>query len=168
MKITLVVGALLLVVACGDSAAESERPTLPQWAAGVCEAAESLVDSAADDGVDPTTLSLEDRLARAERLNDEWIASLTAAADALRAVGAAEGTTEFHDALVRQLEDVARSLQEQDMGAADSPAALEAMNAELNIVIERTDRDVAAAADSLPDDAVAALRGITRCGLVVT
>jgi hypothetical protein len=161
--------AILAVAACGGGGSgESLEET--EWAAQVCAIAQRLVDDveAADDGVDPTTLTLEERKARADELQAPYIEAYEAAAADFAEISAPSDSRDFHEAIQTQAEELADATRAAvaKVGEATAVEDIEAENAALNVVLENTDEDIADAADSLTDEARAALRGVNRCGWI--
>ena len=158
-----------IVAACGGGGG-GESVEEPEWAAQVCAIAERLADDveAADDGVDPTTLTLDERKARADELQAPVIEAYEAAAADFAEISAPSGSRDFHEAIQTQAEEIADALRAAvaKVGEATAVEDIEAENAALNIVVENTDEDIADAADSLTDVARAALRGVNRCGWI--
>ena len=158
--------AVLLLAACGGD--DDETPSLAAWAAAACGIAsdfQAAVTVAGGGVTDPTTLPLDERLARAQRLGEVWVEESERAADALREFGAADGVGAYHSTLIRRFEDFAEAYRVRTTRAA-SAEELEEQNAELNIVLERGASEVSEVVERLPDDAVAALRGVNNCVLL--
>ncbi len=158
-------GAALLA-ACGGGSTLSEA----EWAAAVCRVAEELEASAAglDDGVDPTSLSFDERLARAKARWPQVAAVFEEARAGLNDVSPPRGARGYHEALVKQLDDIVKVFGAvgEEVEDARTHEHIEALNARINIVVERTQREEEEALADLSDDAAAALRGITNCGAV--
>ena len=160
---------LSVVAACGGGSGSDEL-RIARWAAQVCTVAEDLPDTEdITDGIDPTELSLDERKERADTLIREIILMFDEAAASLQAIDRPSSVREYHDALLTQVLTVSPSLGhlENDIQEADSHEDIEAANAELSIVLERTAEDVNEAGQLLSDDAVSALRAVTSCGNLV-
>jgi hypothetical protein len=170
MRRFLMLGMLALVAsaACTDNDDSDSAPSLAQWAAGACGIVSDwrAAESEASGGADPITLPLDERLERAERLGRARSAASRAAAERLDALGHADEVCSYHDALIRQFVALAEAEDVALATRATTAADLEAANAELNIVLDRTESEVVEAAASLPADATAALRGVNNCPLL--
>lgn len=161
---------LLLLMACGGGEGGGGS-SIAQWAAQTCAAAERLAD--AEDvggGVDPTTLTLEERQQRAAGIGDELTTIFDEVGSALKAIDPPASVENYHEALIGQAEALSEAVTAQTdaIGKADSSEDIEAANAELNIALERTEADIAEAAEDMPREAVAALRGVNNCGNIVS
>lgn len=173
--------ATIALTACGDGAdtptteaeptasASPSAPSVAVWAANVCALAETLSQTAASDGVDASTLTLEERKARSERIDAVWMPALSAFHDALSAVAVPAEVVDYHAALLAEADGARVAMQEAQsrIANATSVVEIEAANAEMGIASAALGENVRAAALALPAEAQAALRSVTRCGAIV-
>ena len=158
--------ASLALLACGGDDT-SDDGSLALWAAKICSVAEkmaSMEDVGGD--VDPTSLSVDARKDRSVGLSEVLVSILDevlASAEAIEPPGAVRS---YQMALIEQARALRDAVLSGDakIANAESHEEIEAVNAETNIVLERTERDVSDAAENLPDEATAALRGVRNCG----
>lgn len=160
-----------IVAACGGGGGAWSREE-PEWAAQVCAIAQRLADDveAADDGVDPTTLTLEERKARADEVQGLDADAYEAAAADFAEISAPSDSRDLHEAIQTQAEEMADALRVAivKIGEATAVEDIEAENAALDIVVESNYEDIVDAANSLTDEARAALLGVNRCGWITS
>ena len=140
----------------------------PKWAAQVCAVAQRLDDDldAVDDEVDPTSLSLEERKARTSRVDLPAAEAYEAAAEALLTISPPPGASAFHEAQQRAVAEVAEAYMTNiaEIMEANSTGEVAASTATFAAAFARASENVTQAADSISDEAQAALREIDRCG----
>ena len=173
VKAAALAALLALLAACATQAAPTPTPTasvdgLARWAAETCAIIEQFtvaIDAVRDD-VDPDTLSLEERKARADRISTSSLTAIDAALERWVDVAPASGTETYQRALVGQLEAVRVALAEQAqaVAAATSAQDIETANASVSVVFSQTQARVDQAIEGLPGAAVTALTGVTRYG----
>ena len=158
-----------------DSPLQQTTPTpdfvgLARWAAQHCAIAEefAVAITAATDETDPSTLTLEPRKTRAERISNLYIAASDAALAGWANVIPEPETELYQQAVVEQVAALRSAMVQtaNNIAEATSVEDIETANAVLNIVLSGTQAKVDQAIQGLPDTAVAALFGVTRCGNV--
>ncbi len=154
-----------ICVACGAGGGEALDE--PAWATRVCAIAQDVSGSLAslDDGVDPSALSLEERAKRAKRLQEPVAEILDDAAARMAEISPPDGAETYHNALASGWRESGAAYREAVAKASEatSVAEIEDGNTSLAIVLEQVRQDVVAAAESLSDDALAALRAVSNC-----
>ena len=140
------------------------------WAALFCFVVEEFsdaldaVDSLAG-GIDPTSLTVDDRKARAAKTLPILIDAYRSTAASLSPAATLRETSEYTLAWISSLEQLADAWEAEAERIAGASTALEieASNARLGIVMQATDEEVSAAFTGLAPAAVAALLGVTGC-----
>lgn len=139
----------------------------PGWAQRFCAAeakyAETLTP--AFDNLDPNTLDIEARKQRADRIGKAQIAAATEVAKALKAITPPEAARTFHEARLRDAEEEAASTREQLDAIAKATNAQQFVlaNAQVRFRRDSSAQNLAAAAQALPPDVVAALDAEPAC-----
>ena len=141
---------------------------IPTWASTVCGATATFGETLVRvrDSVDPSTLDLAARKARAARIGKaELEASKRFAAD-LDAVRPPDAVTAYHAALLASANEYAKTTEEQlDVVAkAANAQQIAVANASARFRLSGADQNVAAAGNNLPPAALAALRDEPKCG----
>ncbi len=97
-----------LLAACGGGSTLSEA----EWAVAMCRISEDIDQAmaAVDDGVDPRSLSLEERIERGQRLYFPTIAAFRAAAEQMGELTPPSGARHYHEALADEMEQVSDAL----------------------------------------------------------
>lgn len=137
------------------------------WAQRFCTAeakyAETLTP--AFDSLDPTTLDIEARKQRADRIGKAQIQAATEVAKALKAITPPEAARTFHEARTRDAEEEATSTREQLDAIAKATSAQQFVlaNAQVRFRRDSSAQNLAAAAQALPPDVVAALDAEPAC-----
>jgi hypothetical protein len=148
----------------GPSAAELAQD-IAQWAATMC--AIQTVFTAAfaeiEDNVDPTTLDLEQRKVRYQRIGPAQSAIYTEVALALAQLRPPQGSRDYHAAVLLQVQQLAAALQRQAelVAAATTGDEINATNTELVELRLRTRAEVNFANQAMSGPARTAL---TACG----
>ena len=177
MRLFTFMAAVSAVFALACDGGDSPEPTpkrdlsLRAWADAVCSVAEDLeaaVESVRDD-LDPSTLSLDDRKARAARIDAALIPALDDARSRWQAIAGPPDTAEYQRALgtqARQLADELRSAG-ASVAAATDGSAFEAANDSFEATLTRTQQATDIAARLLPVEALTALRSVVQCGSLI-
>ena len=135
------------------------------WAATMCAIQASFTEAFAEieDGVDPTTLDLEARKLRYQRIGPVQSAIYTEVALALAQLQPPDGTRDYHEAVLLQVQQLAAGLQRQSelVAVAATSEGIDATNAELNQLRLRTRAEVNFANQAMPGSARTAL---AACG----
>lgn len=159
---------LLLAAACGGGSDDTPPElSLAQWAAQTCSALQTFADdaAAAGDGVDPTTLTVEARVERADRLSAAGRSAALAAERALDDLRPPSAARAYHASVTARFTALVDVFDRLDAGdAATSHDDIEARNAELGIVAVRSARAIEDTWTDLPEDARSAMLSITKCG----
>jgi hypothetical protein len=137
------------------------------WAQRFCSAEAAYVQAnlTLNDGVDPSTLAMDARKQRADRVGK---AQITAAADlskALKSVVPPEAARAFHDARIRDADEEVSSTREQldAFSKATNAQQLVLANTQWRFRRDASAQTVAAAEQALPPDVVAALDAEAAC-----
>ncbi|MDA0256624.1 MAG: hypothetical protein O3C25_02635, partial [Chloroflexi bacterium] len=146
------------------SAAELARE-IEAWAASMCAIQTSFTATFAGiaDGVDPTTLDLETRKLRYQRIGPVQSGIYTEVALALAQLQPPEGTRDYHQAVLLQVQQLAAGLQRQEelVAIAATSEEIDATNVELERLRLRTRAEVNFANQAMPGPARTAL---AACG----
>lgn len=147
------------------------RTSVAGWAASVCAGAQALQDALATaaDGVDASTLTLAERQARSARLGVAWLAALADWRGVIESISPPDDVRDFHAALRAEVDLAEGALVAAvaAIAAATTATEIEASNAAVGIAQAEANALAMAATAALPAEAVAALRGVTRCGGIV-
>ncbi len=140
------------------------------WAQRFCsaEAQYAATLTPAFDTLDPNTLDIDARKQRADRIGKAQIAAATDVAKALKAITPPEAARTFHEARVRDAEEEAASTREQLDAIAKATNAQQFVlaNAQVRFRRDSSAQNLAAAAQALPPDVVAALDAEPACRAV--
>ena len=137
------------------------------WAQRFCTAearyAETLLP--AFDNIDPNTLDIDARRQRADRIGKAQIAAASEVAKTLKALTPPEAARTFHEARIRDAEEEAATTREQLDAIAKATNAQQFVlaNAQVRFRRDSSAQNLAAAAQALPPDVVAALDAEPAC-----
>lgn len=141
------------------------------WADALCEATARFDDAIAtiQDGVDPTTLGLPERIERAQRRYAAYRDALfeeLLAVDAITTLPAAEP---YHAALRTQVYELDRLFGEQidQLDRVVLASEIDALTATLQNEVTKLENSLALVRSLLPDGAIAALNAPVRCGEIL-
>ena len=159
-------------IARAGATASAPRPTvrdpgLASWGAAVCGITARFDDAVAavQDGIDPTTLALSVRIARAQLRYATYIEALSEQAGALGAVTPPRAAEPYHAALRTQLSELERlfieqlALLERVIVASD----IEEATATLQVEVEKLERSLALVTSLVSAEVRAALSAPARC-----
>lgn len=148
----------------GRSAAEVSQQ-IAAWSAAMCRLQAEFDEGVAAfaDGVDPTTLDLEERKLRYQRIGPMQSALYTELAGALGQLQPPPGGRDFHQAVLLQVQQIAAALQRQSelVATAATTEEIDATNEELQTIRLRTRAEVQFANQAMPGAIRAAL---AACG----
>ncbi len=146
-------------------------PIYAAWARDVCTATAGFDAAvvAVQDDVDPTTLELPDRVARAARRYQAYLDALRRTQAALSTVLAPADAASYERALAGQVTELEHLFAEQlqALPTATSGTEIDTMTADLQRSADNLAQGVRAAAGALPDGARAALNAATPCGRIL-
>jgi hypothetical protein len=148
----------------GRSAAELAQE-IAKWAATMCAIQADFTATFAgfEDNVDPTTLDLEERKLRYQRIGPAQSALYTDVALSLAQLQPPAGTRDYHEAVLLQVQQLAAGLQRQSelVAVAATSEEINATNTELDQLRLRTRAEVNFANQAMPGPARTAL---AACG----
>lgn len=141
------------------------------WAEALCEATARFDDAVAaiQDGVDPTTLGLPERIERAERRYNAYRDALFEELLALDAIAVPAAAKPYHAALRTQVFELDRLFGEQieQLQRVVRASEIDAATAALQDEVTKLENSLALVRSLLPEEAVAALSAPVRCGEIL-
>lgn len=141
------------------------------WAAALCETTARFDDAVAaiQDGIDPTTLGLPERIERAERRYNAYRDALFEELLALDAIPVPAGAQPYHAALRTQVFELDRLFGEQidQLQRVVLASEIDALTATLENEVTKLESSLALVRSLLPEGAVAALDAPVRCGEIL-
>ena len=124
------------------------------WAQAMCSLHSEFAARAAAlaDGIDPTTLDLEQRKARYQRIGPRQVGLYADVARALSQLDPPAGASFFHQALLLQVRGLSAALERQGglVDAASTTAEIDATNRDVEQVRRQTGAEVRFAEQALP------------------
>jgi hypothetical protein len=175
MRLIIGVVALLVVVVAGAGillgtrflGGRAEAVDLPTWAHRVCTASTTYERTmlGVADNIDPTTLPLDERKERAERISNAQIEAAQAMAQELRALRPPESARPLHEAILRGKEEEVEATREQleAVRRATDPQQIAVANANTRFRLQNAAMSADAAVQSAGEEVQVVLRDTPAC-----
>lgn len=146
-------------------------PAFARWADAVCASTARFDDDVAaiQDGIDPTTLALPDRITRAQTRYRIYIDALAEQAKALAAITPPPAVEPYQAALRTQVSELDRLFTERIalLGRVVIASDIDDATATLQGEVEKLENSLALVRSLVPDAADAALDSPLRCGEIL-
>ncbi|MDA1062091.1 MAG: hypothetical protein O2895_04180 [Chloroflexi bacterium] len=141
------------------------------WAAALCETTARFDDAVAaiQDGIDPTTLGLPERIERAEQRYNAYRDALFEELLALDAIAVPAAAEPYHAALRTQVFELDRLFGEQidQLQRVVLASEIDAATVALQDEVTKLENSLALVRSLLPEGAIGALNAPVRCGEIL-